>query len=164
MQLNSSKYPPLAFKPYSLNLRTTAKNQVEVFDEIRKTWLLLTPEEWVRQHMIYFLIQDKNVPVLKIAVEYEFKYNRRSKRADIVVFNEFMQAVLIVECKAASVSISQDVFFQIAQYNRILKVPYLVVTNGLKNYACKVQTNEPFFEFIQELPNYSELIQQKPLA
>lgn len=164
MALDTVKYPPLAFKAYPLTVRENAKHQTEVLDVIRKTWLLLTPEEWVRQHVLQFLIHEKNVPQLKIAVEHEFKYNRRSKRADVVVFNSFMQPVLIVECKAASVGITQDVFFQIAQYNRILKVPYLVVSNGLKNYACLVQTTEPNIQFIQEIPTYSELANKKPLA
>jgi len=129
----------------------------EVFDPVRKKHVSLTSEEWVRQHFLQFLIIHKKVPASLIAVEKSIKYNNLSKRCDVVVYNRDRQPVLIVECKAPEIEISQEVFRQVALYNMTLKVKYLVVTNGLDHYTCAIDHEKGLFEFLKEIPEYDEI-------
>ncbi len=112
----------------------TEDGSTQIFDVIRKQFVKLTPEEWVRQNFIQYLIDEKKYPASLMVLEYALKYNNMQKRADILCFNKEGAPQLMVECKAASVPINQKVFDQIARYNFSLKVPYLVVTNGLEHY------------------------------
>ena len=130
----------------------------EVFDVIRKRFIKLTSEEWVRQHFIHFLIHQKQVPASLIGVETSIKYNRLSKRCDIVVFNNNGAPVMIVECKAPGIEISQEVFNQVAMYNMTLKVNYLVVTNGMDHFISLIDHQNRSFSFLKEVPDYSMLI------
>lgn len=129
----------------------------EVFDPVRKKHVSLSAEEWVRQHFLHFLINQKRVPPSLIAVETSIKYNRLSKRCDVVVYNRSGQPVLIVECKAPEIEISQDVFHQVAMYNMTLKVRYLVVTNGLDHYTCVVDHEKGSFHFLKDVPDFDEM-------
>jgi type I site-specific restriction-modification system R (restriction) subunit len=112
----------------------------------------------VRQHFLQFLVIQKKVPPALIAVETSIKYNRLSKRCDVVVFDRNGQPVLIVECKAPEIEISQDVFHQVAMYNMTLKVKYLVVTNGLDHYTCMVDHEKGSFQFLKDIPDFDEMI------
>jgi len=123
-----------------------------IFDEIRKKFIILTPEEWVRQHVIRYLVLDKNYPVSHISVEKQLKLHKTVKRYDIVVYNRDGGIELIVECKAPNIKISQDTFDQIARYNFVLKANLLMVTNGLEHYFCKMDFEAEKYEFIEELP------------
>ena len=125
-----------------------------IFDEIRKKYIKLTPEEWVRQNLIQYLYREKGFPLTLMAVEYALTYNSMKKRADIVCFDKNGQAIIIVECKASSVKVSQAVFEQLARYNFDLKVPYLMVSNGLVHYCCKMNYKNNSFEFLKEIPQY----------
>ena len=106
----------------------------QVFDHVRKKYLVLTPEEWVRQHFIHYLNQEKNYPLGLMGVERMIKYNGMKTRADIVLYNSDGTPNMLVECKAPNVKITQDAFDQIAKYNFKLQVPFLVVTNGIQHF------------------------------
>ena len=129
----------------------------EIFDGIRKKFIALTPEEWVRQHFIAFLVSGKNVPASLIGVEVSLKLNRLQKRGDIVVYSKSGKPCLIVECKAPGIRITQDVFEQVARYNMKLNVNYLVVTNGMEHYACYIDHEKSEFRFLKEIPDFREL-------
>ena len=121
------------------NLKLTRKDEkVFVWSVVRKKDLLLTPEEWVRQHIIHFVIDACNFPLGRIAVEHRVEYNGRSKRADIVLFSREGLPRMIVECKAPEINIDDSTVFQIAQYNRILNVEFLLLSNGLKHQLLRI--------------------------
>ena len=127
---------------------------MSIFDEIRKKFILLTPEEWVRQHVVQFLLQDKKYPKSYINVEKLIKIKNLSKRYDGVVFQRNGEIFLLIECKAPEVPISQQTFDQIARYNLVLKAKYLMVTNGLNHYFCQMDFENEKYVFLKELPEY----------
>ena len=129
----------------------------EVFDVVRKRHVRLTAEEWVRQHFLHFMINQKKVPLSLIAVETSIKFNNLSKRCDIVVYNRNGKPALVVECKAPEIEISQEVFNQVAMYNMTLKVKYLVVTNGREHYSCRIDFEKGSFQFLEDIPDFEEL-------
>jgi hypothetical protein len=130
------------------------ENKYSIFDIVRKKYVHLNPEEWVRQHVIHFLIYHKNYPLTHLAVEKELVIHGLSKRTDILVFDRSGNHLLIVECKSPKVTINQKVFDQIARYNLKLNAKYLMVTNGLDNFFCFMDHKEKKYHFIEELPNY----------
>ena len=144
----------LNFPVYSFRFKNS-ENKVAIFDEIRKKFILLTPEEWVRQHVVQFLLQDKKYPKSYINVEKLIKINNLSKRYDGVVFQPNGDIFLLIECKAPEVPISQQTFDQIARYNLVLKAKYLMVTNGLNHYFCQMDFENEKYVFLKELPEYS---------
>lgn len=126
----------------------------QIFDSVRKQFVVLTPEEWVRQHFIHFLHQEKGFPLSLMGVEYPLQYNGMNKRADIICFQKEGKPMLLVECKSANVAISQKVFDQIARYNFDLRVPFLVVTNGLQHFCCEINYEENSYRFLEEIPDF----------
>jgi len=139
-----------------LKIRSTnGKN--EVFDSIRKRYVALTAEEWVRQHFIGYLVLERNVPSSLISVESSLKYNRLQKRSDIVIYNNLGKPRMIIECKAPEIKITQDVFDQIAIYNMTLNVPYLVVTNGIEHFACHIDQENRTYKFLKDIPDFLEM-------
>ncbi|MBT7851429.1 MAG: type I restriction enzyme HsdR N-terminal domain-containing protein [Formosa sp.] len=144
----------LNFPTYSFRLKNS-ENNTHIFDVIRKKFVVLQPEEWVRQHCIQFLIQEKNFPISLINVEKVVLINGLKKRYDIVVYNPNGSLALVVECKAPEVKITQATFDQIARYNLTLKASFLMVTNGLNHYFCTMNPNLESFEFLESLPNYN---------
>lgn len=144
---------PLNLPPYPFQI-TERNGQFFVFDEIRKKTLLLTPEEWVRQHFVQFLVAQKKYPKSLIQLEGGLKLHGMKKRSDILVYNSSAEKILLVECKAPSVKITQAVFDQIARYNMVHHVPILAVTNGLEHYYCKINFEEEKYFFLEELPDY----------
>jgi len=141
---------------YSFKLKQQ-NGKIDVFDRIRKKYVALTPEEWVRQNFICYLIQEKNVPESLIAVEKEIKCNNMCRRTDIVVYSKLAKPVIIVECKAPDVEIKNDTFEQIVRYNMVLQVNYLVVTNGLQHYCCFIDYLDNSYHFLEYIPNYTKL-------
>ena len=139
---------------YSIKLKKE-ENKTLVFDPIRKKHIVLTPEEWVRQNFIQFLIEEKNYPVSLMAVEMGIDLLNTKKRCDIVIYNTKGLPHMIVDCKAPSIKISQDTFDQIARYNIKLNTDLLVVTNGLHHYICMMDHQNQRYHFLKEIPNYS---------
>ncbi len=135
----------------------TVENKQQVFDEVRKKYVVLTPEEWVRQHFVHYLVRHLNYSPGLIAVEMLVKVNGLSQRADIVLFNKKGQPVMIVECKAPEVNVSRRVFNQAARYNTKLKVDYLVVTNGLQHYCARLIDDEGNYELLKAIPKADEV-------
>ncbi|RLD39517.1 MAG: restriction endonuclease subunit R [Bacteroidetes bacterium] len=131
--------------------------QVRIFDEVRKKYVALTPEEWVRQHFIMYLINQKQVPAGLIILEKQLIMNKMSRRPDILIHNRQGEAVMIVECKAPEVNITQDTFDQVARYNSVLSVQYLVVTNGLQHFCCQMDYKGNTYRFLEEIPGYNEM-------
>ena len=144
----------LNFPTYSFRFKNS-ENKPSIFDQIRKKFIILTPEEWVRQHCINFLIIEKNYPKSLINVEKELLINGRKKRYDIVVYNPDGSIHILIECKAPKVPITQKTFDQIAQYNLKLNANLLMVTNGMHHYYCKMDFNEERYQFLRDLPGYS---------
>jgi type I site-specific restriction endonuclease len=126
----------------------------QVFDQVRKKYLVLTPEEWVRQHFIHYLHQEKKYPLGLMGVEQIVKYNGMQTRADIVLYAADGKPNMIVECKAPKVKITQDAFNQIAKYNFNLKVDFLVVTNGIQHFCCALDYKNNKISFMKEVPDY----------
>ncbi len=140
------------------DFRFQRKNdKTEIFDEIRKKFLVLTPEEWVRQNLIKYLINDRGIPGGLISIEKGLEVNKLKKRTDAVVHNKAGKPIMIVECKAPSVKIKQEVFEQIARYNMSLKVPFLLVSNGHEHYCCKINFETNSFKFLKDIPLYKNL-------
>ena len=127
-----------------------------IYDDIRKKYLSFTPEEWVRQNFIKYLISEKNVPASLIVIEKGLKLNELSKRADVLIYKN-ASPILLVECKAPKVKITQDTFDQISRYNLTFKVPYLIVTNGLNHYCCKIDIENNSYVFLEEIPDFTTL-------
>ena len=144
----------LAFPPQSFRIKNTENNAL-IFDSARKKFVVLTPEEWVRQHCVQWLFKNKNVPKTLLNVEKQITLNTQvSKRYDVVVYKPDGSLYLLVECKAPNVIINQDVFDQIARYNMALNANYLMVTNGLQHYYCKIDVNAKEYVFLRDLPPY----------
>lgn len=143
----------LNFPSYSFRFKNN-QNKVAVFDDLRKKFIILTPEEWVRQHTVKFLEKEKNYPVSLINVEKQLKIAGLTKRYDVVVFEPNGNIHIIVECKAPKIKITQDTFDQIARYNLSLKANYLMVTNGIEHYFCQMDYEKETYIFLTELPEY----------
>ncbi len=129
----------------------------QIFDTIRKKFVALTPEEWVRQNFIRYLVEEKQYPVSLIAIEKGLLVERRTKRTDIVIYNRSGNPVVIVECKAPEVKITPDVFDQIVRYNITLNANYLIVTNGLEHFCCLLSYTDNSYSFLKDIPEYSIL-------
>ncbi len=128
-----------------------------VFDAFRKRFVVLTPEEWVRQQFLWFLKKHRGYPAGLIAVEASLQYNRMSRRADAIVYGNSGKPVMIIECKAATVPITQDVFDQVARYNFPFGVDYLVVTNGLTHYCVKRDSEAGRWLHLDDIPSFHEI-------
>ena len=145
----------LNFPSYSFRFKNS-ENKVSIFDEIRKKFIILTPEEWVRQHVVWILLEEKKYPKSLINVEKVLKVNGLRKRYDIVVFNPDGSIFVLVECKAPEIKTAQATFDQIARYNMTLKAQFLMVTNGLNHYFCQMDFENEKYEFLRELPDYEK--------
>ncbi len=143
----------LSFPDYQFRLKNK-ENKTHIFDPIRKKFIVLTPEEWVRQHTVQFLMNEHHYPGSLINVEKELKVNSLRKRYDIVIFNPDGTIEILVECKAPKIIINQDTFDQIARYNMELNANYLMVTNGLNHYYCTVDRDKETYSYLQNLPSY----------
>lgn len=126
-----------------------------IFCVIRKKMIVLTPEEWVRQHVVHWLLHCKNFPISLVNVEKVLLLHGIRKRYDIVVYNSDGSIMILVECKAPEVVISQAVFDQIARYNLSLNASYLMVTNGLQHFFCQIDYKLSIYHFLPDLPSYA---------
>lgn len=130
----------------------TQDNKKFIFDSIRKKYLVLQPEELVRQLLILYFIHEKKISRNRIGIEKSLKVNHLNRRLDMLIYDKDVQPYILIECKAPNVKITQSTFEQIARYNLPLQVPYLLVTNGMHTYCCKMDYEKESFEFLEELP------------
>ncbi len=144
------------FKVYNFNTKKEEGNAL-IFDIIRKRYVRLTPEEWVRQHVIHYLIEEKGYPKGLISVEKSLKYNGLMKRFDICVAKKSGEMILLVECKSPNVKISQETIKQAGIYQKTLGISYIFISNGLIHVYMNLNMETGMFEFIPDLPHYSEL-------
>lgn len=147
----------LNLPPFEIKLRGT-KAQPQIFDILRKKYIALTPEEWVRQHFVHFLVEHKGYPAALMANEIQLKVGEKTLRADSVLYSRELKPRMIIEYKAPHIPITQKVFDQISIYNMLLHVDYLVVSNGLQHYICKMDYNDKKYLFVEDIPDYEELL------
>lgn len=129
-----------------------------IFDPIRQKWVTLTPEEWVRQHFVNYLTTEKGFPPALMANEIAISLNNMNRRCDTIVYDSYLHPLLIIEYKAPSVRITDEVFRQIVRYNFVLKVSYLIVSNGLEHFCCRVDMAANTYAFLKEIPTYQEIL------
>lgn len=131
--------------------------ETKVFDPLREKWVVLTPEEWVRQHFTAWLRSEYGYPASMMANEVGIEVNRTRKRCDTVIFHRLGHPMIIVEYKAPEVEISQAVFDQIVRYNMQLRADYLIVSNGMQHYCCRIDYRDNSYHFIPRIPNYADV-------
>ena len=148
LPLNLPSYPAKILKRNGKNV---------IFDPLRQKYVALTPEEWVRQHFVHLLTDFKGYPKGLLANEIQLDLNGTKNRCDTVLFNKDLSARMIVEYKAPNIEITQAVFDQITRYNMVLKVEYLIVSNGMRHYCCKIDYNTMQYTFLPDIPSYTEL-------
>lgn len=144
----------LNFPSYKFRLKNS-ENKTLIFDQIRKKFVVLQPEEWVRQHCIKFLLEEVECPKSLINVEKTIELNGLRKRYDIIVYKPDGSIFLIVECKAPQVKINQEAFDQIARYNMSLNSEFLFVTNGLNHFVCFIDFKNNSYQFLKEIPKFN---------
>lgn len=143
----------LNFPSYPFRLKQEG-GKTYIFDELRKRFLVLTPEEWVRQHLVKFLIEEKGYPRTLIKLEGGLRLNSLQKRSDILLFDTRGEKLMLAECKAPSIKITQETFDQIARYNFVHRVKKLVVSNGLLHFCCEIDFEKGSYHFLSEIPFY----------
>ena len=131
--------------------------KLQIFDSQRKRYVTLTPEEWVRQHFIRFIIEEKGYPAAHLAIEKQLNMNGMKKRCDAILYNSHAEPIMIIEFKAPNVPISQATFDQVAVYNSKLNVIFFIISNGIEHFCCRVNTKTARYEFFSEIPDYSLL-------
>lgn len=146
----------LNLPPFEHKITKSGENYL-IFDILRRKNIVLTPEEWVRQHFLHYLINDLRYPKSLISIERGTSYNKLQKRTDLCVYDNMGSPLLLVECKAVSVPITQDVVKQVSVYNQTIKAKYVVITNGLAHYCWQVDFETRQFQPLQEIPVYSIL-------
>ncbi len=147
----------LNLPPFDIKLHGS-KQQPQILDVLRRKYVALTPEEWVRQHFVHFLIEHKGYPAALLANEIQLRCGDKVLRADSVLYSRDLKPRMIIEYKAPHIAITQKVFDQIAAYNLLLHVDYLVVSNGLEHYICKMDYEGKKYLFLEDIPEYSELL------
>jgi hypothetical protein len=145
------------FPDYDLKIKT-APDKKYVFDIVRKKFVILTPEEWVRQQILHYLIKEKNYRPGLIATEYVIKWNSLIKRCDIVVFDRDFNAKLIIECKRPDMELTQVVFDQAGRYNIQLRVPFLAISNGAQNVVARIDFESNAYCFLPEYPDFDTIM------
>ncbi len=156
-----NNFPRLNLPECSLEVRPdedSRRGGLEVYDALRRRWVALTPEEWVRQNFVSFLCGSRGFPAALMGNEVELKLNGTSRRCDTVVFTRGLKPLCIVEYKAPHIAITQKVFDQIARYNSVLLARYLIVSNGLHHYCCRFKGDS--YVFLRDVPAFAEMCDQ----
>ena len=146
----------LNLPPYDIKVKEE-NGRRKIFDILRRKYLVITPEEWVRQHFIHYLIDHKNYPMSLLANEVSLPVGDKVIRADSVLYDNRLRPRMIIEYKAPHVQLTQKVFDQISVYNLLLHVDYLIVSNGIDTYICKMDYERQTYAFLPSIPNYKEL-------
>ncbi len=146
----------LNLPPYEYRLQKSPRG-INIYDTLRHRFVALTPEEWVRQHFVAFLINQKCYPTSLMNNEIALTLNGTRRRCDTVVFDGHGRPLVIIEYKASSIPVTQAVFDQIVRYNMVLQARYLIVSNGLSHYCCRVDYTAHSYEFLPDIPSYTEL-------
>ncbi len=141
---------------YDLRLRRTG-NRDMIFDVLRRKYVALTPEEWVRQHFVHFLIEHKGYPTALLANEIELRIGGKHLRADTLLYNKELRPHMLIEYKSPTIALTQKVFDQISAYNLLLHADYLIVSNGMQHICCRMDYEQNTYHFLEEIPDYSEL-------
>jgi len=141
---------------YDVRLRGT-REKPEIFDFLRRRFVALTPEEWVRQHFTHFLVDHKGYPKGLLGNEIELRIGRKRLRCDSILYDTSARPVMIIEYKAPTIALTQRVFHQISAYNLLLHVDYLVVSNGLQHYCCRMDYEHHSFQFLADIPLFTDL-------
>ena len=157
IQKYKTKLKQLNLPEYSFKLRGS-EDQEMIFDTIRRRYVKLTPEEWVRQNFVRYLVHEGKYPAGLIGIEVLTRWNKMSRRVDILIHNRIGKPVMIVECKSPDVKIDEDVFDQIVCYNMGFRVPRIIVTNGMVHYACILKDDKPGYDYLNVIPLYEELL------
>ena len=131
--------------------------KLNIFDILRRRYVTLTPEEWVRQHFIHFLIKYKGYPAARLGNEISLDLNGTRKRCDSVLYDKEAHPIMIIEYKAPHIPITQETFQQISRYNMKLHVPWLIVSNGMEHYCCQVDYEKGEYHFLSDIPQYDAL-------
>lgn len=146
----------LNLPPYNISIRKHG-NRDQIFDILRRKFVALTPEEWVRQHFVHYLTEHKGYPMMLLANEVQLKVGDKTVRADSVLYDNHLQPRMIIEYKAPTIKLAQKVFDQISVYNLLLHVDYLIVSNGLQTYCCKMDYDNQKYLFLTDIPDYQNL-------
>jgi hypothetical protein len=146
----------LNLPPYPIKIQEKGEKR-QIFDFLRRKWVALTPEEWVRQHFTHFLVEHKNYPQALLANEVELRIGEKRLRCDTLLYNKELRPRMIIEYKAPTIQIQQKTFDQISVYNLLLKVDYLVVSNGLCHYCCKMDYERQSYQFLEDIPDYETI-------
>ena len=147
---------PLNLPNFDIKVKKSA-DQLLVWDDTRRKYVALTPEEWVRQHFVHFLISEKGYRQELIANEVSIKLNGTAKRCDTVIYDRLLTPLMIVEYKAPSITITPKAFDQIVRYNRVLHVQYLIVSNGIRHFCCQIDYETLSYRFLKEIPDAQEV-------
>ncbi len=148
---------PLNLPPYETKI-SNSEGKTQIFDSLRRCYVALTPEEWVRQHFVNFLITMRGYSQALMSNEVSINLNGTKKRCDTVVYDKELRPRVIIEYKAPTVKITKEVFAQISRYNLVLKVDYLIVSNGLQHFCCKMDYQKNSYVFLQDIPSYTTVI------
>ena len=146
----------LTLPPYQIRVKET-HGRKQIFDILRRKYVALTPEEWVRQHFIHYLIEHKNYPASLLANEVPLQIGEKRMRADSVLYDNQLHPRIIIEYKAPNITLTQKVFDQITVYNLLLHVDYLIVSNGMTTYICKMDYEKQTYKFLETIPNYENI-------
>ena len=146
----------LTLPPYQIRVKET-HGRKQIFDILRRKYVALTPEEWVRQHFIHYLVEHKNYPSSLLANEVSLQIGEKRMRADSVLYDNQLRPRMIIEYKAPNITLTQKVFDQITVYNLLLHVDYLIVSNGMTTYICKMDYEKQTYKFLETIPNYENI-------
>ena len=146
----------LNLPPYPIKIQEKGEKR-QIFDFLRRKWVALTPAEWVRQNFTHFLVEHKNYPQALLANEVELRIGEKRLRCDTLLYNKELRPRMIIEYKAPTIQIQQKTFDQISVYNLLLKVDYLVVSNGLRHYCCKMDYERQSYQFLEDIPDYETI-------
>jgi hypothetical protein len=147
----------LNLPPYEIKVKEV-NGRRQIFDFLRRRYVALTPEEWVRQHFVHFLVEHKGYPKGLLGNEIELRVGEKKLRCDTLLYNKELQPQMIIEYKAPDIELTQRVFDQISVYNMLLHVDYLIISNGMQHYCCRMDYEKRLYEFLREIPDYGALI------